>query len=63
MRLANESNVVDGFVEGSHLVFDDSFEHEVWWRAPPNGSAEAHLPRVLLAVDLVHPDLNVNNLQ
>lgn len=63
--------------EGSALLFDDSFEHEVWWRwrarsPTDNGTvvepgttsqqgeakeAEADQPRVVLIVDVFHPQL------
>lgn len=46
MRLCN---ITTGWTEGRALVFDDSFEHEVWH----NGS----LPRVVLIVDAWHPDM------
>jgi len=35
--------------EGKFLIFDDSFEHEVWH----NGTS----PRLILIVDIWHPDL------
>ena len=38
------------WVEGEVVVFDDSFEHEVW-----NKTAE---PRLCLIVDMWHPDLD-----
>ena len=31
------------------LVFDDSYEHEVW--------NETSNPRIILIIDLVHPDI------
>ena len=40
-----------GWVAGTALVFDDSFEHEVWCRLPPNRS------RNLLIFDVWHPHL------
>ena len=51
--------------EGKLLVFDDSFEHEVWWRWAPNG-APAPAPavhalaeaRVVLIFDYFHPQLS-----
>ena len=60
---------------GEVLVFDDSFEHEVWWRVAqhPSRGGEAKggeapggstpdtdadtRPRVVLIVDVFHPDL------
>ena len=53
-RVTNHSNVALEN-EGDFVVFDDSFEHEVWWTAP----TDEMLPRVLLAIDLVHPDLRI----
>ncbi|EME99228.1 aspartyl/asparaginyl beta-hydroxylase domain-containing protein [Streptomyces mobaraensis NBRC 13819 = DSM 40847] len=38
--------------EGRCLVFDDSFEHEVWH--------EGDAPRVVLLMDVVHPDLDAS---
>jgi len=35
--------------EGKIVVFDDSFEHEIW-----NLSSQ---PRLILVVDLLHPDM------
>jgi aspartate beta-hydroxylase len=36
--------------EGKVLLFDDSFEHEVW--------NETDLPRLVLIMDIWHPGLN-----
>eukprot|EP00095_Tigriopus_kingsejongensis_P011332 maker-scaffold195_size270011-snap-gene-1.14 protein:Tk11332 transcript:maker-scaffold195_size270011-snap-gene-1.14-mRNA-1 annotation:"aspartyl asparaginyl beta-hydroxylase-like" len=38
------------WVEGRIIVFDDSFDHEVWH--------EADGDRIVLIVDLWHPDLD-----
>ena len=46
LRVAHEERA---WVEGDALVFDDSFEHEVWH----NGSD----PRVVLILDFWHPQL------
>ena len=40
------------WVEGELLLFDDSFEHEVWNNSP--------LPRLVLIVDMWHPDLQTD---
>ena len=37
--------------EGKLLVFDDSFDHEVWYDNPQKK------PRIVLIVDLWHPEL------
>lgn len=47
LRVGEETR---GWREGRCIVFDDSFEHEVW--------IEADRPRVVLIVDLWHPELN-----
>jgi hypothetical protein len=41
-----------GWVEGEPLLFDDSFEHEVW--------NETEAPRLVLIVDLWHPMLDTD---
>ena len=46
MRVANETR---GWGEGEVVVFDDSFEHEVWHRGTQR--------RVVLIVDFVSPYL------
>ncbi|MEQ1502802.1 MAG: aspartyl/asparaginyl beta-hydroxylase domain-containing protein [Myxococcota bacterium] len=46
MRVGQE---IRGWDEGKCLVFDDSYEHEVWH---DGGS-----PRIILSVDFGHPDL------
>ena len=46
MRVANETR---GWAEGAVIVFDDSFEHEVWHRGTQR--------RVVLIVDFVSPFL------
>lgn len=38
-----------GWTEGKFLIFDDSFEHEVWH----NGTET----RLILIIDLWHPEL------
>eukprot|EP00966_Prymnesium_polylepis_P242268 5603059-Prymnesium_polylepis.1 len=40
------------WTRGQALVFDDSFEHSIIYEAP--GNADAH--RIILIVDLLHPD-------
>jgi len=50
IRVADETR---GWEEGQLLVFDDSFEHEVWHRGTEAGSAD----RLVLIIDLRHPDL------
>ena len=47
MRVADKHEIV--WEEGKTVVFDDSFEHEVW-----NLTSG---PRVILIIDLVHPDM------
>lgn len=47
IRVANETR---SWQEGKFIVFDDSFEHEVWH----NGTEH----RLVLIVDLWHPDLS-----
>lgn len=49
LRVSNES--VRTWHEGEFIVFDDSFEHEVWH----NGTEH----RLVLIVDLWHPDLTL----
>jgi aspartyl/asparaginyl beta-hydroxylase (cupin superfamily) len=49
IRVADETRT---WVAGSALVFDDSFEHEVW-----NNSDQS---RVILLVDVWHPQLSVD---
>jgi len=46
MRVGSESRA---WVEGKALLFDDSFEHEVWNDSPSG--------RVVLLFDVWHPDL------
>ncbi|XP_017476483.1 PREDICTED: uncharacterized protein LOC108366554 isoform X2 [Rhagoletis zephyria] len=48
LRVAEEERT---WIEGEFLIFDDSFEHEVWH----NGSSF----RLVLIVDVWHPDLSV----
>lgn len=48
LRVRNETRT---WHEGEFIVFDDSFEHEVWH----NGTR----PRLVLIVDLWHPDLTL----
>ena len=56
------------WVEGSVLVFDDSFEHEVWWEhgLRPDESVQRHAhtnnSRIVLIVDVFHPDLAAKDL-
>ncbi len=44
-------NVTRGWAEGQLVAFDDSFEHEVWFRG------DAAVRRAVLIVDMFHPDL------
>lgn len=37
--------------EGKVMIFDDSFEHEVWHRGT--------LPRLVLIVDVWHPEVTI----
>ena len=46
IRVANHTK---SWVEGQFIIFDDSFEHEVWHNGTEN--------RLVLIVDLWHPDL------
>lgn len=44
--------------QGEILIFDDSLEHEVWWRW--NGTlnrADVGEKRIVLVLDIFHPDL------
>lgn len=55
-------NEVREWVEGEALLFDDSFEHEVWWRhggteGSPSISPDDAVERVVLIVDVFHPEL------
>jgi tetratricopeptide (TPR) repeat protein len=50
MRLTDEFL---NYEPGKPIVFDDSYEHEVWATAPPDSDE----PRVLLILDVVHPSL------
>ena len=53
------------WAEGEALLFDDSFEHEVWWRSGLDSEGEelelderlAQEERVVLIVDIFHPEL------
>jgi len=47
MRIGANHDLV--WEEGKMLVFDDSYEHEVW--------NETSNPRIILIIDLVHPDI------
>jgi len=49
------SNVTQSWTEGKVLIFDDSFEHEVWHQGPSY--------RLVLIVDLWHPELTVDERQ
>ena len=53
------------WVEGKVIVFDDSFEHEVWWRWPPTEEAtEGDVGRrIVLIVDVFHPGLTAGQLK
>jgi hypothetical protein len=44
-------DVMHGWKEGGVVVFDDSFEHEVW-------NDDGRAPRVVLLLDVWHPDLS-----
>jgi aspartyl/asparaginyl beta-hydroxylase (cupin superfamily) len=65
LRVGQETQT---WVEGQTLVFDDSFEHEVWWQWAPNervttdGAAkfESASARYVLIVDVFHPELPVH---
>jgi len=48
MRVGGEP--ARGWSEGEVLAFEDSFEHEVW--------QEANEDRIVLVVDIWHPDLS-----
>ena len=41
--------------EGECLVFDDSYEHEVWHEPPEGGDGRSSRSRVVLIVDIWHP--------
>lgn len=51
--------------EGHVLIFDDSFEHEVWWQW--NDSSDAHTDpsnsRVILILDVFHPQLSAQKIE
>ena len=47
MRIAAEPDIV--WEEGKIVVFDDSFEHEVW-----NLTNE---PRIIFIADFIHPEM------
>lgn len=55
------------WVQGEALMFDDSFEHEVWWRSALRNDLEATTlddrlaqeERVVLVIDVFHPELTV----
>lgn len=53
LRVANETR---SWVEGKFLIFDDSFEHEVWYDKSQQ-QEEKQVNRLLLIVDIWHPDL------
>ncbi len=44
-----------GWEAGKVMAFDDSFEHEVWFDAPPT------ITRAVLIVDVWHPDITAAN--
>ena len=48
LRVANEYLT---WKNGDFLIFDDSFDHEVWHFDPRNRS------RLILIIDIVHPEL------
>lgn len=48
MRVADEKRVVE---EGKCIIFDDSFEHEVW-------NHDTVRARIVLIFDVWHPDLS-----
>jgi aspartyl/asparaginyl beta-hydroxylase (cupin superfamily) len=47
--------------QGKALVFDDSFEHEVWYRAQA-GEPAAIEPRIVLIVDGFSPAMERNDV-
>ena len=51
MRVGNE---IRQWTEGQILVFDDSFEHEIW--------TAGDRPRILLVFDVYHPDLSLEEM-
>ena len=49
IRVAND---IRGWKTGKFLVYDESFEHEIWF-----DGASAHSKRIVLAMDLWHPEV------
>ena len=47
LRVCNETR---NWVEGKVLIFDDSFEHEVWHESPEE--------RIVLIVDVEYPEVD-----
>ena len=44
--------------QGKALLFDDSYEHSVYWDPPvPDVDLSAAVARIVLIVDVVHPDV------
>ena len=42
------------------FVIDDSFQHEIWYDSPDD-IGDSDMPRLILIVDLWHPDLSVED--
>ena len=62
---------IQSWAVGKAIVFDDSFEHEVWWQVGATtgtaavagdggggGGGGSGGPRIVLIVDIFHPDLS-----
>ena len=61
MRVAGETR---GWTEGGLTIFDDSFEHEVYYHPAAKNKIDAGVShggreerRLVLIVDFLHPDL------
>jgi hypothetical protein len=56
IRVAEE---IRQWQEGGFLIFDDSFEHEVWWQhgKARNAGGDKGGERVVLILDIFHPQL------
>jgi len=48
---------------GQCFVFDDSFEHEVFNPTAPQDSSMPIPPRVVLIIDIWHPDLTIEEVK
>ena len=59
LRVGLPDSGVDVWKEGEFLIFDDSFEQEIWVVNPtlPHGAVDPSKAVFLLSVDVWHPNL------